>query len=285
MKKLFALLALMPLIAQPMAAGVVQCTGANDAPAIQASLDAGGITTLAAGVVCNAPGLIYIREQAGPGNQAGETALHGGVLRSAGIVIEGARQAAIRGVEFYSSGIGLVVRSAIQVTLADNYFSTDGHCMVLESIAGVWMYGKNQCSATAQAVNSVGVMIGNSSQGFEAVDVSGLLIEGYYTCLRIGGHGNNVNMWFRGLKCDRPGMFGVLINPMGTASIRNIIFSGFFINGAQYAFALNTTETAGTIARVELIYGHVLGGQVVVGWGGNIDVREIGVVTGPLEPG
>ena len=285
MKKLILAFAAFALISASAHSETILCTGGEDGPAVQASLDAGGVTTLQG--VCVTSSVVTIHQAAGLGNQNGETVLQEGTLRSAGVVLDGNRRVAIRGTEIYSSGTGITIKNTIQVELNGIYVSSQGDCIDMQNIAAVWINGKSQCSAGINAGSSVGLRIGSTSTGFESVDVSGLLVEGYYACVRIGGTGNNVNMWFRGLKCDRPAMYGVLISPLTTASARNIMITDFWINGSQYPFALNRAETSGELVRVEIINGHVLGAtypQVTV-WGSGVDYRATGIVYGPLEPG
>ena len=266
-------------------AGLVECGGIEDGPVIQASLDGGGRTELNG--VCVSSDQIIIRQPEGLANQQGETVLEGGVLRNSGIVIDGVRRAVIRGTEIYSSGVGILVKNAIQVEFSGIYVTSAGDGIVLESIAAVWITGKSQISG--QSDNTVGIRIGESQYGFEAVDINGALIEGHYTGIRMGGTGNLVNVWIRGVKIDRPFTFGILINPSATASARNIRISDFWINGAPYPLAVNGTETTGSVDRLDITNGHILGatyGPVTI-WKSreNVDYRQSGVITGPLEPG
>jgi len=269
------------------AAGTITCTGIEDSPAVQAALNAGGITTLQG--VCVSANTITITQPGGMGNQNGETVLQGGVLRIPSLVIDGVRRAEIRGTEFYTTGTGITIRNAIMVGMHGIYVASGGHCLAFESIAGVWMTGKSHCNALPAAVNSTGVMIGSSAQGFEAVDISGLLVEGYYSCVRIGGTGNNVNMWFRGLKCDRPGTFGIIVNPSSTAGARNIEFVDTWINCAPYPFAINVAETTGRADRIHFNIATVLGAQYALPtvWGDQARVTATfaNTVTGPCEAG
>lgn len=281
MKKLSAVvLAFAALPAR--AAGVVECTGANDGPAVQAALDGGGITTLHG--VCEAPGQ-RIRIRNGLGNQSGETVLQGGVIRAAGIDVDGARRVTIRGTEIYATGYAAIhVKSAIQVEIHGAYTHTyNGDGVVLESIAGVWIGGKSQITG---GTTGVGLKIGDSSAGFEAVDVNGTLFEGFDTAVRIGAYGNCVNIWLRGIKIDRPASVGIFIAPHGAGNVRNVMISDFWINGGIYAIGLSTLDTSGGLARVEINGGHILGSQHgIQTWGVNIDHRVTSVVYGPLEPG
>lgn len=279
------LVLLLALTTQVHAEGFITCGGIEDGSAIQASLDAGGRTELKG--VCVSADQIIIRQPEGLGNQQGDTVLEGGVLRNPGIVIDGVRRAVIRGTEIYSSGVGILVKNAIQVEFSGIYVTSAGDGIVLESIAAVWITGKSQISG--QSTNTVGIRIGESPYGFEAVDIDGTLIEGHYTGIRMGGTGNLVNVWIRGVKIDRPFTFGILINPSATASARNIRISDFWINGAPYPLAVNGTETTGSVDRLDITNGHILGatyGPVTI-WKSreNVDYRQSGVITGPLEPG
>lgn len=266
-------------------AGLIQCGSVEDGPEIQASLDSGGRTELKG--VCVSADKIIIRQPDGMGNQQGDTVLEGGVLRNPGIVIDGVRRAVIRGTEIYSSGVGILVKNAIQVEFSGIYVTSAGDGIVLESIAAVWITGKSQISG--QSTNTVGIRIGESPYGFEAVDIDGTLIEGHYTGIRMGGTGNLVNIWIRGVKIDRPLTFGILVNPSVTASARNILISDTWINGAPYPIAVNATETTGTVDRLDIVDGHILGGTYgpVIVWKNreNVDYRQRGLVVGPLEPG
>ena len=266
-------------------AGLIECGSVEDGPAIQSSLDSGGRTELKG--VCVTASPIIIRQPSGMGNQTGDTVLEGGVIRGPGVVIDGVRRAVIRGTEIYSSGVGILVKNTIQVEFSGIYVTSIGDGIVLESIAAVWITGKSQISG--QSDNTVGIRIGESSQGFEAVDINGTLIEGHYTGIRMGGSGNLVNIWIRGVKIDRPKTFGILINPSITASARNISISDVWINGAPYPIAVNATETTGSVVRLDITNGHILGGTYgpVTIWKSreNVDYRQSGLVVGPLEPG
>lgn len=266
-------------------AALVECGSIEDGQAIQASLDNGGRTELKG--VCVTSNQIVIRQPAGLGNQQGDTVLEGGVIRGPGVVIDGVRRAVIRGTEIYSSGVGILVKNTIQVEFSGIYVTSVGDGIVLESIAAVWITGKSQISG--QSADTVGIRIGESVQGFEAVDINGTLIEGHYTGIRMGGAGNLVNIWIRGVKIDRPKTFGILINPSATASARNIIISDVWINGAPYPIAINGTETTGSVVRLDITNGHILGATYapVTVWKNreNVDYRASGLVAGPLEPG
>lgn len=279
------LVLLLALTTQVHAEGFIACGGVEDGPAIQASLDAGGRTELKG--VCVSSSQIIIRQPDGLGNQQGETILDGGVLRNSGILVDGVRRAVIRGTEVYSSGVGIQVKNAIQLDLDGIYVTSVGDGIVLESVAAVWIKGKSQISG--QSANTVGIRIGDSPQGFEAVDIDGTLIEGHYTGIRVGGTGNNVNIWIRGVKIDRPKTFGILFSPLATASVRNVIISDFWINGAPYPIAINGAETTGVCKRIEITNGHILGATYpnVTVWTstGNVDYRENHVIRGELEPG
>jgi len=269
----------------------IDCTGIEDGAAIQASLDAGNKTVLKG--VCRTDYTITITQPDGQLNQLGDTLLEGGVLRSTAdnaILIKDVRRAGITRTEIYSDGIGILVQNATQVSFTDMYLTSKGDGVVLQDEAAVWFNGRTHLSGQPQAIPtaSVGIRIGNSVLGFEAVYADDMLIEGYYAGIRIGGAGNNLNMMFRGLKIDRPSDFGILINPVDTASVRNIIISDFWINGAPYPIAIVGSETTGTVKRIEIHDGHVLGTSQpnVTVWGSsNVDYRESGVIRGELEPG
>lgn len=265
--------------------GVIYCGGIEDGPSIQASLDDGGTTELKG--VCALSQVITIHQPDGIGNQQGDTILEGGVIRGPGIVVDGVRRVVIRGTEIYSSGVGILVRNAIQVELSGIYVTSAGDGIVLESVAAVWITGKSQISG--QNTTTVGIRVGDSAQGFESVDIDGTLIEGHYSAIRIGGTGNTVNIWIRGVKIDRPTTFGILVSPASTASSRNIRISDYWINGAPYPFALNGAETTGTLKRIDITNGHILGATYapVTVWTStnNVDYRSTGAVLGELEPG
>ncbi|MBC7076300.1 MAG: hypothetical protein H5T98_09605 [Syntrophomonadaceae bacterium] len=86
-------------------AGLVECGGIEDGPAIQSSLDLGGRTELKG--VCATTSQIIIRQPDGLGNQQGDTVLDGGVIRGPGIMIDGA--ATSHAVSMYVNGAASTV--------------------------------------------------------------------------------------------------------------------------------------------------------------------------------
>lgn len=172
------------------------------------------------------------------------------------------------------------VRNAIQVEFQGIYISAANDGIVLESIAAVKINGWTQITG---GTVGVGLKIGDSHMGFEAVDVDGALFEGFRTSISIGATGNCVNIWLRGIKLDKPSVFGILMEPHGGGNIRNVIVSDFWINHSAFPIFISTLQTAGTIARVEIVNGHIIDSTYPISTGGvNIDHRITGVIYGPI---
>lgn len=238
---------------------------------------------------------LNVSQSAGIGNQLGMMTIRGGTLRCAGIIADGFRRLKFKELELYAEGHGLVVRNGIQLYLEDCYDNCGGDSLRLESVAGVWGRGLQHTSKLATQT-TVAQKIGNTATGFESVDMDAVLVENHFTAVRVGGTGNNVNMWFRNYKIDRPVSTGFLINPSATASARNINIIRPWINGADYPIGINGAETTGRADRINILGGeylgcnHITGTNPVTVWmagsNNNITYNLSGQqVLGPLEPG
>lgn len=245
------------------------------------------------GVIVGTGQTLNISQSDDIGNQQGMTVIRGGTIRCAGIVADGFRRLKLKEIELYAEGHGLVVRNGIQLYLEDCYDCCGGDSLRLESVAAAWGRGL-QHTAKLSTQTTVGQKIGNTPQGYESVDMDAILIENHFTAVRIGGTGNNVNMWLRSYKIDRPVSTAFLINPNETAGVRNVNIIDPWINSASYPIAINGNETTGRVDRVNirggefLGCGHITGADPVTKWATNNNVAyylDGKQVFGPLEPG
>lgn len=256
---------------------------------LQGAITAGEPNVELRGVIIGTGQTLNVSQPNGIGNQTGMTVIHGGTLRCAGIVADGFRKLKFKELELYAESHGLIARNGIQLFLEDYYDCCHGDSVRLESIAGVWGRGQQHTSATSTQ-STAALRIGSSPRGYESVDMDATLIEGHFTGVRVGGTGNNVNMWFRHFKCDRQKSAAFLISPSATAGARNINIVHPWINGADYPVAINGAETTGLIERVNIIGGEYLGcaHSPVTVWQGNNNVtyNTSGLqIIGPLEAG
>lgn len=272
-------------------AGAIVCTGnaAADIAAIEASFAEGGITTVRGSIIAPTTRI----NLAVPANvpQRGTSRLVGGYYEVDGLNVSG-RNTGITDIEMLAYGAGVRKDTAILFRLRDSYIASHGNAVELDTIAGSWIADNHFNALGSYATSGAAALaIGDTPLGYEAADVTGNLVERYYTAFRIGGTGNCVNLRFTGNRSDRPTSASYLFAPQGTAGVRNTLIDEYWINQGQYSIVLSVAETTGRIDRIDIGMGHVLGvthpNVTVMGDLGRIDYRVhgAGLVVGPAEPG
>lgn len=254
------------------------------------------------GAIVGTGQILNVSQSLGTSNQLGMSVISGGTIRCAGIIVDGFRRIKFKELELYAEGIGLLVRNGIMITVEDVYTCCGSDSVRLDSVAAYVGRGEQHTSSLASPT-SVAMRIGNSPQGYESVDSDGMLVEGHMQGVRIGGAGNNVNMWFKNTRVDRPGNLvngaarpgscAFHVGPSGSANARNINIRDIWVNGADYPILLEVTGTTGRIDRVNVSNGEYLGcvHSPVYAEPTNNNPSRINYnlsgqqVIGPLEPG
>mgnify|MGYP001563279452 CR=1 FL=1 len=215
------------------------CGGLDDGPAIQAALDAGGTTSLSGSCVTTTP--LVIRRDA--------TLLTGGVIQTPGIQIRNARRVGLRDVEIRGATVGIQIDDSILITVDNVYVDSTDHGLRANSVAGLWVRGSH-FNGHGQP-GSYGLIIGASSQGFEAAWITDTLVETHYGGVRLGGSGNVRNLWLTNLTLDRV-FVGLMVAPWATASVENVRVSNCWVGSATYGIYLSQVETTGVLNGLDL---------------------------------
>lgn len=259
----------------------------NTMPDLQLAINAGEPAIDISGQVDSAD-VLNVSQADGKANMRGMTRIRGGRLVCPGVVVGAARRLKFEGVEVWASGHALQVMDAIHVFIEDSYFRSPSVCLAVDGLAGMWVRSSHFNGSSAAAL---GLRVGASLCGYEALDVSDSIFEECHTDVRIGGGVQNcVNFRFARNWHDRPRSAAYLIAPSGGQNARNIRIESEWINGCQMPVVVSMGETTGRVDRL-ILEGvwELLGcGPLVTIYGdtARADVRNHAtVVTGPLEPG
>ena len=231
------------------AATIVNCTGENDSPALQAALDAPRASVLVSGDCRLTQPLFIAAWDVTLRGESSATLLYDGPGYA--MTIWGPQRTLVRDVAVWSNAGGVFVgggaiNTRFQAVRVNAY---GGDAFTLGEGSGFWLNNQSHLNGTP-GLGTRGVRVNGP---WDTGVISDVVVEEHDSCLRLGGeHGAVVAFTIVNLVCDRLRGVALHIEPTGTGSVYSIQASNVLTTRGIAPVFINAARTTGYIGLVIL---------------------------------